>query len=99
MKQPTMSSTLRKQYKGIIKTQNKKAIGYIVKQGKLFKKLKDNVDQSRSVKYFKISLYINKISLCIKNQPYNQVISKNNFKTIKVACAAWISEILRNIIC
>ena len=99
MKQSIMSSTLRKQYKGIIKTQHKKAIWYIVKQIELLKKLEDNVDQSRSVKYFKISLYINKISLCIKNQPYNQVILKNNFKAIKIACVVWISEILTNIIC
>ena len=50
-------------YKEIIKTQNKKAIGYIGKQGKLFKKFKhtknffDKVGQSRSTIYFKISLH------------------------------------------
>ena len=46
-------------YEDIIKTQNKKAIGYISKQGKLFKKFKDteNVGQNRSTIYFKISLY------------------------------------------
>ena len=46
-------------YEGIIKTQNKKAIGYISKQGKLFKRFKDteNVGQNRSTIYFKISLY------------------------------------------
>ena len=40
-RQPPMSLTLRKQYEDIIKTQNKKAIGYIGKQGELFKKFKD----------------------------------------------------------
>ena len=50
-------------YEDIIKTQNKKAIGYIDKQGELLKKLKDiqnlfdNVGQSKSIIYFKISLY------------------------------------------
>ena len=50
-------------YDDIIKTPNKKAIGYIVKQGELKKKFKDtknfldNVGQSRSTIYFKISLY------------------------------------------
>ena len=51
-------------YVEIIKTQNKKAIGlYIGKQGELLKKFKDtenffdNVGQSRSTIYFKISLY------------------------------------------
>ena len=40
-RQPPMSLILRKQYEDIIKTQNKKAIGYIGKQGELFKKFKD----------------------------------------------------------
>ena len=36
-----MSLTLRKQYKDIIKTQNKKPIGYVGKQKELLKKFKD----------------------------------------------------------
>ena len=50
-------------YEDIIKAQNKKAIGYIGKQGELLKKFKDtenffdNVHQCRSTIYFKMSLY------------------------------------------
>ena len=49
-------------YEDIIKTQIKKAVGYIGKQGELLKKFKDtenffdNVGQSKSTIYFKISL-------------------------------------------
>ena len=66
----------------IIKTQNKKAIGHIGKQGQLFwKKFKDpgnffhNVGQSRLTIYFKISLYIflRKYPL-LEELRYNQVI-------------------------
>ena len=52
-----------RRYEDINKIQNKKAIGYIGKQGQLLKKFKDiehffdNVGQSRSRKYFKILLY------------------------------------------
>ena len=52
-----------RRYEDIIKIQNKKALGYIGKQGQLLKKFKgiehffDNVGQSRSRKYFKILLY------------------------------------------
>ena len=52
-----------RRYESIIKTQNKKAIGHIGKQGELLKKFKDtdnvfdNVGQSGSMIYFKISLY------------------------------------------
>ena len=51
-----------RRYVEIIKTQNKKAIGYTGKQGELLKKFKDtenffdNVGQSKSTIYFKISL-------------------------------------------
>ena len=43
----------------IINTQNKKSIEYIGKQGQLLKIFKyfDNVGQSRSIIYFKTSLY------------------------------------------
>ena len=50
-------------YEDIIKTQNKKAIKYIGKQGELLKKFKDienffkNVGQSRPTRYFKFSFY------------------------------------------
>ena len=50
-------------FEDIIKTQNIKAMGYIGKEGELLKKFKDtenffdNVGQSRSTIYFKISLY------------------------------------------
>ena len=50
-------------FDNIIKTQNKNEIGYIGKQGQLLIRFKDNghffddVGQSRSSIYFKISLY------------------------------------------
>ena len=72
----------------IIKTQNKKAMGYIGKQEELFKKFKDtknffhNVGQSRSTIYFKISPY-----KFLKKYPLLQTsYFKNNFKTTKVVC-------------
>ena len=64
-------------HKDIIKTQNRKTIVYIGKQGLLLKKFEDaensfyNVGQSRSTIYFKISF--NKF---LKNPPYKQVILK-----------------------
>ena len=67
-----------RRYKDTIKTENKKEIGYIGKQGQLLKKLKDtehflgNFGQSRSKIYFKVSLinYWENI-LCLKNEPHN----------------------------
>ena len=55
--------TVVHRYEEIIKTQNKKTIGYTGKQGELLKKFKDienffdNFGQSRPTMYFKISLY------------------------------------------
>ena len=68
---------------GIIKTQNKKAVGYNGKQRQLFKKFKDtehfcnNVGHNRSTTYFKY-LFINYLrnTLCFKNPSYSQVILK-----------------------
>ena len=54
---------IRHCYEDIIKTQNKKAIGYTGKQGQLLKTFKDtehffdNVAESRLTIYFKISLH------------------------------------------
>ena len=54
---------LIRHYEEIIKTQNKRVIGYIIKQGEILKKFKesknffDNAVQSRSTVYFKIVLY------------------------------------------
>ena len=75
-------------YEDIIKTQNKKAGGYIAKQAEIFKKLiktfnKDNQDflgnvgQSKSTIYFKILLIsFWRNTLCLKHSLYNQVILK-----------------------
>ena len=60
---PQETMLIIRRYKGIINTENKKAIGYIVKQGQLSKKFKDTkhffdkVGQNKSGIYFKISLY------------------------------------------
>ena len=43
-------------------------------------------DQWDILKLCFISFWSN--ALCIKNQRYNQVILKNNFKAIKIACVA-----------
>ena len=72
----------------IIKTQNKKAIGYI---GEVFKKFKDtenffdSVGQSRSAIYFKISLYkfLKKYPL-LKKSTLQSSYFKNDFKAIMV---------------
>ena len=50
-------------YEEIIKTQNKRAVGYVGKQGQPLKKFREieqfleNVEQSKSIIYFKIGLY------------------------------------------
>ena len=74
-------------YEGIIKTPNKKAVGYIGKQGELLKKFKDHVGQSRSTIYFEISLYkfLKKYHLFKKSTQQSSYF-KNNFKASKVAC-------------
>ena len=77
-----------RRYEDIIKTQNKKAIGYIAKQGEILKKFKDtqnffdNVGQSKSTIYFKISLYkfLKKYPL-LKTSTLQSIYFKNNFKT------------------
>ena len=82
-----------RRYKVIIKTQNKKAIQYIGKQGELLKKFKnseiffDNIGQSRLTRYFKISLYkfLKKYPL-LKTSTLQSSYFKNNFKAIKVVC-------------
>ena len=80
-------------FEDIIKTQNIKAMGYIGKEGELLKKFKDtenffdNVGQSRSTIYFKISLYkfLKKYPL-LKKSTLRSSYFKNNFKAIKVVC-------------
>ena len=80
-------------YEDIIKTQNKKAIGYIVKQRQLLKKFKDiehsfdNVGQNKSIIYYKISLYkfLKKYPL-IKKLTLQSSYFKNNLKAINVVC-------------
>ena len=77
-----------RRYEDIIKTQNKKAIGYIAKQGEILKNFKDtqnffdNVGQSKSTIYFKISLYkfLKKYPL-LKRSTLQSIYFKNNFKT------------------
>ena len=72
-----------------IKTHNKKAKGYIGKQGELLKKFKDtenffdNVGQSRSRINFKISLYkfLKKYPL-LKKSTLQSSYFKNNFKVV-----------------
>ena len=78
-----------RRYEDIIKTQNKKAIGYIGKQGQLLKKFKDtehffdNVYQSRSTIYVKVLLYkLLKKHLLIKKS----TLQSSYFKAIKVVC-------------
>ena len=80
-------------YLDIIKTQSKNAIGHIGKKGEILKKFKDteiffdNVSQSRSMIYFKISLYkfLKKHPL-LKKSTLQSSYFKNNFKAIKVVC-------------
>ena len=80
-------------FEDIIKTQNIKAMGYIGKEGELLKKFKDtenffdNVGQSRSTIYFKISLYkFLKKYPSLKKSTLRSSYFKNNFKAIKVVC-------------
>ena len=84
--------TIRR-YDKVIKTKYKKAIGYIGKQGELLKRFKntenffDNITQSRSTIYFKISLYtFLKENSLLKTSTLQSSYFKNNFKAIKVVC-------------
>ena len=77
-------------FEEIIKTQHKKVIQYIYKQGGILKMFKetenffDGTGQSRSTVYFKIAVYkLLKKTLVSKNQYYYRVIFRNNLKTIK----------------
>ena len=78
-------------YEDIIKTQNKKPIEYIGKQGQLFKKFKDtenffdNVNNSKSTIYFKVSLYkfLKKYPL-LKKSTTELIHFKSNFKAVMV---------------
>ena len=80
-------------YEDIIKTQYKNAIEYIGKQEPLLKKCKDiehffdNVVQSRSTMYFKISLYklLKKYPLLKKSTGQSSCF-KNHFKAIEAVC-------------
>ena len=76
-------------YEEIIKTQNKKAIGYIGKQGKLLKRFQntenvfDNISPKRSTKNFKISLFIFlKKSPLLKTSTLQSSCFKNEFKEV-----------------
>ena len=79
--------------KDIFKTQNKKARGYIGKQGELLNKVKntknvfDDVNQSRSTVYFEISHYnfLKKYPL-FETSTLQLSCFKNDFKAIKVVC-------------
>ena len=87
------ATVIIRRFTEIIKTQNKKTIGCIAKQGQLFKKFKDtenffdNVGKSRWTIYFKISLYefLKKYAL-LKTSTLQSSYFKNNFKAIKVVC-------------
>ena len=72
-------------YEEIIRKKPKKAIVDIGKQGELFKKFTDNVGQSKSMIYFKISLYkfLKKYPL-LETSTLQSSYFKNNFKAIKV---------------
>ena len=72
-------------YEEIIRKKPKKAIVDIGKQGELFKKFTDNVGQSKSMIYFKISLYkfLEKYPL-LETSTLQSSYFKNNFKAIKV---------------
>ena len=73
-------------YEEIIRKNPKKAIVDIGKEGELFKKFTDNVGQSKSMIYFKISLYkfLEKYPL-LETSTLQSSYFKNNFKAIKVA--------------
>ena len=72
-------------YEEIIRKNPKKAIVDIGKEGELFKKFTDNVGQSKSMIYFKISLYkfLKKYPL-LETSTLQSSYFKNNFKAIKV---------------
>ena len=72
-------------YEEIIRKNPKKAIVDIGKEGELFKKFTDNVGQSKSMIYFKISLYkfLEKYPL-LETSTLQSSYFKNNFKAIKV---------------
>ena len=72
-------------YEEIIRKKPKKAIVDIGKEGQLFKKFTDNVGQSKSMIYFKISLYkfLEKYPL-LETSTLQSSYFKNNFKAIKV---------------
>ena len=72
-------------YEEIIRKKPKKAIVDIGKEGQLFKKFTDNVGQSKSMMYFKISLYkfLEKYPL-LETSTLQSSYFKNNFKAIKV---------------
>ena len=72
-------------YEEIIRKKPKKAIVDIGKEGELFKKFTDNVGQSKSMIYFKISLYkfLEKYPL-LETSTLQSSYFKNNFKAIKV---------------
>ena len=82
-----------RRYEDINKTQNKKTIGYVGKQGELLKKFKDtenlfdSICQNRSAIYFKISLYkfLKKYPL-LERSTLQLSLFKNTFKAIKVVC-------------
>ena len=82
-----------RRYEDVIKTQNKKAAGYIAKQVELLKRFKDaqnffdNVGQSKSIIYFKILLhkFLKKYPL-LKTSTLQSSYFKNNFTAIKVVC-------------
>ena len=66
-----------RRYEDIIKTKNKKAIGYIGQQGEILKTfliMSVKADQSYILKFHFISFRRNILSL--KNPPYNQVVLK-----------------------
>ena len=74
----------------IIKTQHKRIIGYISQQGKMLKKFKktenfyDNAGKSRSMIFFKISIYeFLKKYPSLKKSTLPSSYFKNNLKVIK----------------
>lgn len=80
-------------YKEVIKSQNKIMIGYVGKQGQLFKKLREteqfleNVGQSKPRVCFKIELYkyLKKYFTLIKSTLSSNYWQKN-FKIVKEVC-------------
>lgn len=93
MIKPGEAIILINQYKDLIKTQRKKVIAYVAKQGEILKKLKDlenffeNAEQSWSTVYYKIGLYkfLQKHPK-LKNSMLPSIHFRNNFKSIKSVC-------------